>query len=76
MLLEEIPAVFNYDTLAKILDVSVSQEQRIAKQHDFPVHVLSPHVHRIYRAAFFRWMEGQSGVSAAELFPSVMALQR
>ncbi len=68
MLLEEIPAAFDYKVLAKILDVSVSQAQRIAKKDGFPVHVLSPKVHRIYRASFLEWMEKQSGASAEEIF--------
>lgn len=55
VLLDEIPAVFDVKILAKILGVSKTKAGEVMDEPDFPVWVISAHVHRIVKSEFLRY---------------------
>jgi len=57
---QDIPVVFDRKVLAKLLGISLSAASNVMRRNGFPVVRVSPHRHRIYREAFFRWLESQS----------------
>lgn len=57
--LEDIPLVFDYKVLAKILGVSISTAQSIMRQDGFPVWRISNRMSRIYKKPFLEWLEKQ-----------------
>lgn len=57
---QDIPVVFDRKVLAKLLGISLSAASNVMRKNGFPVVRVSPHRHRIYREAFFRWLESQS----------------
>lgn len=59
MRIEDIPAVFDCKTLARILAVGEGIARTVMTRDDFPVFIITYHCHRIYKVPFLKWLEEQ-----------------
>lgn len=57
--LDDIPYVFDCKKLAEIMGVSTFTARNIMNSDGFPLRVYGPRSHRIWKAEFLRWMEGE-----------------
>lgn len=64
MKMEEIPAVFDVQVLAQLLQCSVSTARTYMNRPGFPVWKITKRRHKIYREQFLRWVEGETGFEA------------